>query len=319
MMHANIGFAPVDPTSGPQSSQSFYSGPGPQALPLPGTGWIPDLADRRDLSASTPKVNWLLGKLRIGNPKDLRLPGNVDLRSKFPLPFQQGGTLSAPAQAMASLVAYFESVAFERYAIPSRLFIYKMARQLMGVQGDSGAFIRSCCEAVTNFGAPPEKYWPFDPRFLSVEPPPSLFSFGSQFRDCMYYRLDEKGPSADGTLLRLKANLAAKAPVVFGFFMFESSFTAAASGRIPFPSGRDRPIGGHAVVAVGYDDEILIRDPTTQQDKRGGILFRNSWGEQWGERGYGWLPYDYVHADLASDFWSLISGPWVDTAKFGLS
>jgi C1A family cysteine protease len=92
---------------------------------------------------------------------------------------------------------------------------------------------------------------------------------------------------------------------------------AAATGRIPRPSPTDKVVGGHALFAVGYDDRITITNdaaasPTTQ----GALLIRNSWGTAWGERGYGWLPYQYVLGRQAVDWWSLAKGEWFDNGAF---
>ena len=63
-------------------------------------------------------------------------------------------------------------------------------------------------------------------------------------------------------------------------------------------------MGGHAISAFGYDDE------------KGALLIRNSWGEEWGENGYGWLPYEYVLQGLVQDFWSVLKQDWIDTGLF---
>ena len=70
-------------------------------------------------------------------------------------------------------------------------------------------------------------------------------------------------------------------------------------------------------MAVGYDDEKVIRNRSSGNTTTGALLIRNSWGTGWGDAGYGWLPYEYIHRGLAVDWWSLIDSEWVDTGEFG--
>jgi C1A family cysteine protease len=288
------------------------------AMGLPGTGWIPDLPDKRDYTATSPKINTLLGKMGLAAIDKVKLPTQVDLRSLFPPAFQQGSTNSCTAQAAAALVSYFEHAAFQKFSVPSRLFIYKTTRNLLYQTSDNGAFIRSTIGALTLFGAPPETYWPFALQNINTEPPAFCYAFGEKFQTLSYYRYEEAGQSTEVTLQRIKANLAAKLPSMFGFYLFSSVATALSSGHIPYPSSDERPVGGHAVVAVGYDDEVIISHPSTKKETKGAILIRNSWGEEWGVRGYGWLPYDYVLGELATDWWSILLAEWVDTEPFAV-
>lgn len=81
-------------------------------------------------------------------------------------------------------------------------------------------------------------------------------------------------------------------------------------GDIPMPKRGDKQEGGHAMMTVGYDDAKKIGN------EKGALLIRNSWGREWGENGYGWLPYAWVTAGMASDFWSLLQASFVDTDLF---
>jgi len=76
---------------------------------------------------------------------------------------------------------------------------------------------------------------------------------------------------------------------------------------------------GHAIVAVGYDDNMKIKNTNPGGiETTGALLIRNSWGTGWGNAGYGWIPYDYVLKGLAVDWWSLLKNEWVNTGEFGL-
>jgi C1A family cysteine protease len=93
----------------------------------------------------------------------------------------------------------------------------------------------------------------------------------------------------------MRACLAAGFPFVFGIAVYES-FEQATDGHISMPGRSERLLGGHALLCVGYDDRSRK------------YTFRNSWGANWGEKGYGYLPYDYLHRrSLSSDFWSIRS------------
>jgi C1A family cysteine protease len=104
---------------------------------------------------------------------------------------------------------------------------------------------------------------------------------------------------------------------MFGFTVYNSYTQAGTSGKIPFPTAGEKIVGGHAIVAVGYDDNMKIKNTNPGAvETTGALLIRNSWGGGWGAAGYGWLPYEYVLKRLATDWWSLLSNEWVDTGNF---
>jgi len=92
------------------------------------------------------------------------------------------------------------------------------------------------------------------------------------------------------------------------------------NGFIPFPDiEKDKVVDGHAVLAVGYDDnKSLGRANPEEPSTTGAILIRNSWGANWGKQGYGWLPYEYVLEGLTSAWWSLLKADWFKGYGFGL-
>lgn len=141
--------------------------------------------------------------------------------------------------------------------------------------------------------------------------------WAQNFQTIVYFRHDLLGTRFEDVLTRVKEYLAAGYPSMFGFTFYNSIEQAEKDSRIPFPSLRERIEGGHAVVAVGYDDSMKIKNNYDGRETVGALLIRNSWRKEWGDGGYGWLPYAYVLSGLAEDFWSVLKKEWVDTGAFG--
>jgi len=119
-------------------------------------------------------------------------------------------------------------------------------------------------------------------------------------------------------LNRIKTDLAAGIPSMFGFTVYNSISQANTHGEIPYPCSGEKVEGGHAVMAVGYDDNMKIKNSNCDNETTGALLIRNSWGTEWGDKGYGWIPYDYVLGGIATDWWALIKNEWIDTGEFQL-
>ncbi len=296
-------------------------------------GWLPDLPDHRDHDMETDLVprhlqrlnrsQTVKGMMRQMNPpaeegaaSPPALPASVDLR-RWCSPIEDQGQIGAcTAHAAAALIEYYERRAFGTYLDISRLFLYKATRNLLNWTGDTGAYLRTTMEAMVLFGVPPEEYFPYDPANVDVEPSAFCYSFAQNYQTLTYFRLDAARTTRPELLREIKMNLHRGVPAMFGFTVFGSISSASRTGRIPFPVRTDRREGGHAVAAIGYDDQMVIRHPFADQETRGAILIRNSWGREWGEEGYGWLPYDYVLNHLAIDWWTVLKQEWVDTRRF---
>ncbi len=286
------------------------------------TGWLPPLPDLRDYGEQHPKIEKCMHKLCLSQRDEQILPAKVDLRSWCSPVEDQGALGSCTAHAAAGVIEYFERRAYGKYAKASRLFIYKTTRNLMGVTGDTGAWLRTTMGAVALCGAAGEAYWPYTdsaPGF-DVEPPAFVYSIAKEFGALQYFCHDPLTSVRPviSVLNSVKKYLAAGIPAMFGFYGFPSFNQADVAGGIPFPCRGEGPQWGHAVTAVGYDDHMKIKNRTCNEETTGALLIRNSWGQMWGENGYGWLPYDFVLRKLALDFWSLVSMHWIDTDQFGL-
>jgi C1A family cysteine protease len=280
-----------------------------------GMGWLPDHPDLRDCTADDRDVKSLLAETSVPKLGPKKLPAKADLR-QWCSPIEDQGQLgSCTAHAGVGMVEYFECKAHGKHIDASRRFLYKVTRKLAGFQGDSGAFLRNTMGGIRLFGVPPEAYWPYAIAQFDDEPPAFCYAFAQNFQALTYYRLDPGGTDPKALLASIKSHLASKLPSMFGFTVYQSIWSAK-GGRIPFPATGDKVAGGHAVMAVGYDDGLEIPQSSGSKKTKGAFLIRNSWGTGWGEKGYGWLPYEYVLQRLAVDWWVLIKEEWVNTGEF---
>lgn len=286
-----------------------------------GLGWIPDHPDIRDYTRETQTIRSSFPGQGDSSLKrsGTRRPKAVDLRSWCPPVEDQGSLGSCTSHAGVGLIEYYERRAFGRHVEASRLFLYKTTRNLMRVDGDTGACLRTTMGAMVLFGVPPEEHWPYtlDRDRFDREPPAFCYAFAQSFQTVKYYRHDPAGTGPVEILERVKEGLGLGHPAMFGFTVYSSIGQADTTGRIPMPGPRERIEGGHAIVAVGYDDGMKIANAESAgQLAEGALLVRNSWGTGWGERGYGWLPYDYILRGIAEDFWSVTKKEWIDTGQF---
>jgi len=279
-----------------------------------GLGWVRQLPDLRDFDLEHPQVKALLkgtSVAKVAAEAAGKPPDRVDDLRGMCSPVEDQRSLGAcTAHAAVGLIEFFENKAFGKFVDASRLFVYKASRNMLHWTGDTGAYLRTAMKTLVMLGAPPEEYWPYDLDRFDEEPPAFCYSLAAAFKAVKYFRVDQPGQSPSERLQSIKQLLAARQPLMFGFTVYNSIDTCGQTGRIPPPTPADKVVGGHAVLAVGYDDALEIGK------RKGALCIRNSWGEGWGEKGYGWLPYDYVTQELADDFWTVQSQEWVDTGQF---
>lgn len=237
-------------------------------------GWYPDIPDQRD---------YLYGAIQ----PIVRLSKQIDLRGLCSAVENQGDLGSCTAQALAGNLEFLDNKADVVYADVSRLFIYYNERALIdSVDYDSGASLRDGIKSLKNSGVCGEKLWPYNIEAFTKKPSAKCYKEAEKRRIKSYYRIK--------SLREMLTCLIEGYPFVFGFTVYESfeSERVEKTGKVNMPHKSEAALGGHAVMAVGYD----------QSKKR--FLVRNSWGTGWGMNGYFTMPFKYLET-LAEDFWTV--------------
>lgn len=237
-------------------------------------GWLPDIPDPRDyvFSPRSPEAE---------------LPLTVNLSSKCSPVEAQGNLGSCTAHAITSALEYLDIVNGEKLVDLSRLFVYYNERVITNtVEKDSGAYLRDGMKTLKTDGVCSEEQWRYVISQFRTQPPSIAYSEASKHKITSYERLDD--------LDDMKQCLRDGFPFVFGFIIYKSFESAEVSqtGILNMPKSGEVKKGGHAVLAVGYDE-------STQR-----FLVRNSWGPSWGINGYFTIPFTYLQdPSLSGDFW----------------
>ncbi|MFA6599620.1 MAG: C1 family peptidase [Candidatus Omnitrophota bacterium] len=237
-------------------------------------GWLPDVPDQRDYY------------FRAIRPR-LRLPKSIDLRAQCSAIEDQGALGSCTAQALAGNLEFLDNRIDRVYEDVSRLFIYYNERYIINtINEDSGAMLRDGIKSLKKYGVCNEQSWPYLIKRFTRKPPAKCYTDAKNHLISSYYRIE--------TLTEMLDCLADGYPFVFGFAVYESfeSDKVAKTGVAHMPKPGERQLGGHAVMAVGYEQK-------TQR-----FLVRNSWGGKWGKKGYFTMPFEYLET-LSDDFWTI--------------
>ncbi len=256
------------------------------ALKMHKFGWLPDLPDERDYVYEAPM------KLRSASD----FPSKVDLRKICPPVFNQGELGSCTANSLLAAVECCKRLQGQKKTKRlSRLFLYYNERVMMDtVLSDSGAYLRDGVKSLNKQGVCLEKDWTYSKSTkpgakYTKEPPKECYEAALDNQILSYWRIN-------ANMFDIRACLADGYPFVFGFSVYSSfmSEEVAKTGIMPMPEKGESMLGGHAVMAAGYDNDRRL------------LLVRNSWGKEWGDKGYFWMPYDYISKTKnCSDFWTI--------------
>lgn len=256
------------------------------------TNLQPDEPDVRDygVTFSTPSF---IGKLLKASSAPIP-PPMVDMRPQCP-PIENQGLIGS-CSAFATCVCHEikQAQAKKLPIILSKLFTYYHARKAINKQDeDSGSHLRDNVKSLGTLGSPPQSAYPYDTKRWKDEPALTLHELARPNRINLYARVQQ-------VQAQLEACLADGNPIICGLMLYQSFYNrggVARTGLITIPNIKNEAFrGGHAVAIVGYDQRRKL------------YLMRNSWGTGWGQKGYAWIPYAYVHDKrLCFDLWMIKS------------
>lgn len=241
-------------------------------------------------------------RLRAPALAEAALPRKVSLRAHVPSVYNQGTIGSCVAHSAAQAIKivmgkahsnrYFATRFFTSSGVynPSRLYIYYNARLELGedVTKDIGATNYGGIKALEEFKAPDEALWPYEKSRVGRKPSHEAYADAHRYKVFEYFGVGQD-------LHSLRDALAGGAPIMIGVQLAPSFVNCGRDGLIQLPDlDRERIIGGHSILLVGYDD-----------DKRH-FIFVNHWSATWGDQGFGYIPYEYVlDNDLCGDFYAI--------------
>lgn len=210
----------------------------------------------------------------------------VDLRKFSSTPVNQDELGACTGFAIAKgLREYFLRKDSGDKTALSPLFLYYNERKIENtIDEDAGAIIETGMKVLKNIGVSSEDAWPYIIKNFKLEP--SLIAYENAKKYKVKKIRELKG------LRQIKIELDKGNPVVFGIEVY-SSFEEPKNGIVPIPDRKkEEHLGGHAVVCLGYDDT------------KGHLIMKNSWGTDWGDKGYFYLPYEFFKLKLAEDAWT---------------
>lgn len=273
--------------------------------------------------SSGKHLDWLMNKhketqtlksmrrLMKEGKEEKSLPDHVDFREEnlCPSVYDQGNLGSCTANAVAAALELDQRKRGVTYRFtPSRLMLYYHGRYLIdSIEEDEGTSLAAAARAI-EYGYVPEDMWPYDdgPKQFMRQPDPDCYKIGIN----LFNKSDVSYTFVPQEENIMKEYLAKRQPILFGIKTHDSLKTREVrkTGMVPLPGSDEESRGGHALLMVGYDDREFIGEGAAKapNPRYQHFIFRNSWGEKWGDHGYGYIPYKYIlNPALAFDFWKI--------------
>lgn len=176
--------------------------------------------------------------------------------------------------------------------LTARLAHHYNSRAQHGDENDaeSGTYIRTCIKQANKLGRAPESEWPYETSKVNVRPPLNAYRFAADNKAAVYHRI---AAYDDARIDEIKRATFDGKPVIFGTSVTLAFLDHNGQGVVERPSPTEPEAGGHAMCVVGYDER--------------GVEIVNSWGNAWGNRGFGWLSWEYMTWHATRDIWALDS------------
>ncbi|MGB9661355.1 MAG: stalk domain-containing protein [Moorellaceae bacterium] len=164
-------------------------------------------------------------------------------------------------------------------------FLYAIEKNLDGMPNQPGSQPRYTFEALQKYGVCPAAIYPDDVLTSDVNvpmPPVTAIKAAAQYRIQTYAQL--ASPTDNDLQARvniIRQAIAREGPIEAAILVVDNFMDINGPDYI-IPEPKGYLLGGHMVCLCDYDD-----------DKQA-FLLRNTWGKEWGNEGYAWLPYHWL-------------------------
>ena len=231
------------------------------------------------------------------------LPLSVDNRHLCSPIRDQGHLGSCTSFATVGLMEFFENKNYTKFVDASEMYLYKKLITTDNFKCGGGTYISSAMKILKNNGIPPDVCYPYQDYCPLLPTDPSCDLDALNYVSNAYVNLKQGMNTAQALINNIKSNLAVQNAVIFGMTTYTND---GDKGEWYYPCQGDKSGGGHAMLIVGYDDNKIMTNPRCPSSTtNGAFMIRNSWGDSWGNNGYGWVPYQNYLDGMSFDHYTV--------------